>query len=154
VKIKTTFLPLFLLINFGISAQDDAYKAILKRSSVCIHKAQKHMLAAQKPYMGGRLARAVLLQSYSIKLYQEKKLGESACSSELARNLAFEIIKEISTREDDYSKVTDEEKKLAISCDSEEDILKACKKALKDLPGKDEDYKDPASLNYSNIDIK
>lgn len=69
------------------------------------------MLAAKKPDMGGRFARAVLLQSYSIKLYQEKKLSESACSSELARSLAFEIIKEISAREDVYSKVTGEEKK-------------------------------------------
>lgn len=152
-KLTLLFLSIFGTSTFLIS-QEDAYKTLLKRSSVSIHAAQKHMLATKKLDMGGNLAKAVLLQSYAVKLYKEKKEAQAACSSLQARSLAFNIIKNASNREDKYAQATDDEKKLASSCKTEEELLKESKKTLSTLSEKDESYKDPKSLNDTNIDIK
>lgn len=144
----------FLLIGSLSIAQDDAYKLLLKRSSVSIHKAQKHMIAAKKPDAGGKLAQAVLLQTYAIQLYRQKKEAESACAGLEARKLAWDIIKEISNREDAYATATDEEKKLSANCGSADQMKQAGKKSVKNSSENDSDFSDPKSLNDSNIDIK
>jgi hypothetical protein len=146
ILFASTFTQLF--------SQEDAYKTLLKHSSVCVHKAQKQMLASKKTDLGGKLAKAVLLQSYAVKLYAQKKEAEAACASLHARQLAFEIIKETSAREDTYSLATDEEKKLSASCVDENTMLKESKKALPAFSEKDTDYNNPKSLNETNIDIR
>jgi hypothetical protein len=155
VKQKLTLLFLSIIGTTALAySQEDSYKTLLKRSSVSIHAAQKHMLATKKMDMNGDLAKAVLLQSYAVKLYKEKKEAQAACSSLQARNLAFNIIKAASAREDKYAQPTDDEKKLAGSCKAEEELLKESRKSLTTLSEKDESYKDPKSLNETNIDIK
>jgi len=155
VNIKTTFILGLIAASFSsLFGQDDAYKALLKRSSVSIHAAQKNMLVANKTEVGGKLAQAVLLQSYAVKLYQSKKEAESACSSLEARKLAWEIINETSHKNNVYATATEEENKLNTKCGSAEYLLKESKKALQNMSESDKDFVDPKSLNSSNIDIK
>ncbi|HXB40187.1 MAG TPA: hypothetical protein VNZ49_06565 [Bacteroidia bacterium] len=155
MKTKLFFAFIFFVSTFNqLLSQEDAYKALLKRSSVCVHKAQKQMLASKKTDLGGKLAKAVLLQSYAVKLYAQKKEAEAACVSLHARQLAFEIIKETSAREDTYSLATEEEKKLIAACSDEITMIKESKKALPAFSEKDTDYNNPKSLNETNVDIR
>jgi hypothetical protein len=153
--LSSFFAILSILVSFSLSAQDDVYKAMLKRTSVAIHKAQKTMIASKTTDVGGKLAKAVLLQSHAVKLYEQKKQGEAASNSALARELASGIIKELSGKTDAFFVITDEEKKLITESKSENELLKEGKNSLKEFAGKsDKDYSTPSSLNTSNIDIK
>lgn len=148
-----TAIILFFVGSFQLISQEDGYKTLLKRSAVCVHKAQKHMIASKKD-LSGKLAKAVILQSYAVKLYSQKKEAQAACASLQARQIAFEIIKETSAREDAYSMATAEEKKLSPACSDENTMMNESKKALPALSEKDASYLDPKSLNFTNIDIK
>ncbi len=155
MKRKTPFFAsIFLFVSFISFAQNDAYKALLKHTSIVIHAAQKHMIAAGKTDVGGLLAKSVLLQSHAVKIYRQKNEKNSACSSAKARELAAEIIKKIGGKENAYYLVSDEEKKLLGNCSGEAELLKEGKKNLKTLSENDKDYADPKSLNATNIDIK
>jgi hypothetical protein len=155
IRLLSFFTALSFLVSFSLSAQDDACKAMLKRTSVAIHKAQKTMIASKTTDVGGKLAKAVLLQSHAVKLYEQKKQGEAASNSALARELASGIIKDLSGKTDAFFAITDEEKKLITETKSETELLKEGKNSLKEFAGKsDKDYSSPASLNNTNIDIK
>ena len=111
------------------------------------------MIAAKKTNVDGKFAQAVLLQSYAVKLYKEKKEAQAACASLQGRQLAFDIMNAISEKKRSKAIASDEEKKLATSCSTEEAMLKESKKAMKNISEKDEDYKDPRTLNNTNIDL-
>lgn len=103
---------------------------------------------------GGNLAKAVLLQSYAVKLLAQNKQSEAICSSSMARRVAFEIIKNLGGKEDTFLAISDQEKTLIVNCQGEADILSAAKKELKQLSENDKDYSDAKSLNNNNIDLK
>jgi len=146
-------VSLFLVGCFASFAQDDAYKLFLKRTSVAIHKAQKTMLANNKTDVGGKLAKAVLLQTHAVKLYAQKKQGHAVCSSSYARQLAAQIIKDLTGKDDALYAVADEEKKLMSGCSTETEIIKESSTGLKTMStASDKDYTDPKSLNKTNID--
>jgi len=154
---RRVLLPtaLFFFSALASLAQDDAYKAMLKRTSVAIHKAQKTMLSKGKTEVGGNLAKAVLLQSHAVKLYEEKKQSRAVCGSAQARELAAAIIKDLNGKADTFYLVSEEEKKLLTECPNEAELLKESKIAFKNLSSTtDKDYADPQSLNTTNIDLK
>lgn len=145
----------FFIGTLASLAQDDAYTVLLKRTSIAIHKAQKTMLATSTPDVGGKLAKAVLLQSHAIKLYEQKKQNRAACSSAQARELAAAIIKDLSGKVDAFYLVSDEEKKMLTDCPNEAALLKESEIALKNISdATDKDYSNPNSLNNTNIDLK
>ncbi len=148
------FSVLFLFASLVTLAQDDAYKAFLKHTSVVIHKAQKQMIALGKTDAGGILAKAVLLQCNALKMYGKKNEPGSVCSSAKARELAAKIIINMAGKESDYYHVSAEEKKLLTNCLSDAELLKEGKKNNRELSENDKDYTDPKSLNFTNIDIK
>ena len=148
-------VSLFLISCFASFAQDDAYKLFLKRTSVAIHKAQKTMLAKNQMDVGGKLAKAVLLQTHAVKLYEQKKQGHAACSSSYARQLAAQIIKGLTGKDDVLYSLTDEEKKLLNGCSTEAEAIKESSADSKTMSTAiDKDYTDPKSLNKTNIDPK
>lgn len=111
------------------------------------------MIVAGKNDVDGKLAQAVLLQTYANKLYNSNKQGNAACASLEARRLAFEIGKDINHPKTQPAQSTEEEKRLAANCTSTKILLAESKKELK-LSGNDKDYMNPASLNTTNIDPK
>jgi hypothetical protein len=136
------------------AGEDDPTKTLIKHSSVCVHKAQKMMLANHKTDVGGKLAQAVRLQTHAVHLYNSGKQSEAACSSIEARKLASEIIKEVTGKEDAYASVSNEELSIAGHSETRESILKNSYKTLRDISDKDNDYLNPTSLNNNNIDFK
>jgi hypothetical protein len=147
---KAVFL--FLIVS-QMTGQEDANKAFLKHTSVVVHKAQKQMIASGNMNAGGDLAKAVLLQSYAVKLFG-KNNNASLCFSSTARELASKVIKGTGAADNAYYSVSEEEKKLLRDCSSKENLLMEAKKNMPAMSMNDSDYKEPKSLNETNIDIK
>jgi len=155
MKLRSTCLYVFFFcLSYSSFSQEDASKALLQRTAMGLHKVQKQMIASNNPNVGGKFAKAVLLQSYAVKLYKDNKRAQSACASLQARQFAFAILKEISEKKRTNPVATDEEKKLAGNCSTEELALKEGKKVMKNISDKDGDYSEPRSLNATNIDIQ
>jgi hypothetical protein len=134
--------------------QEDAYKTLLKRTSVVVHKAQKQMLATGKTDMNGQLAKAVLLQTHAVKLYGEKSETAAACASSAAREIAAGIILNTGIKDNPYYHLSSEENVLLKNCESDPQLLLKAKSKLPGMALKDSDYTNPQSLNQSNIDFK
>lgn len=147
-------LVLSLIYIFTSFTPTDPYKDLLKKSAVCIHMAQKQMIANQKLSVNGKLAKAVLLQSEAVNTYHQKQEAKAACYSLAARSFASQILKELSGKENNYTNASAEEEKLAGKCGTEEALLSEAAKTAKNGLEKDENYSSPQSLNDKNIDIK
>lgn len=133
---------------------ENANKLFLKRSANVVHAAQKRMMASGETDKGGRLGKAVLLQSYAVSLFKAGKESQAICASAAARKMAADIQKEITGKEDAYSQFTAEESKMIGNCAKETDLLVEAKSAMSNISVNDSDYKDPHTLNFNNIDIQ
>lgn len=156
IKILKQFstLAFFLLFSAQFVAQENAGKDFLKHTSVVIHKAQKQLIAAANIDAGGNLAKAVLLQTYAVKLFQNRETDASLCFSSAARELASQVIKGTNAADNAYDTVSTEEKKLLKNCRGQDELLAEAKKRMPGMTESDADYKAPRSLNETNIDIK
>lgn len=154
--IKIFTYVIIFLFSFSFSYAQNANNTsadLLRKSTVSIYKAQKQMLANQKTDANGKLAKAVLYQSYAVKLFNENKFNEANCASALSRKYALEIIQSIDKKTDDYFSLTSEERLNLKNCLKETELNQNAKKYFKDRSESDAEYLDPSKLSEYNIDL-
>lgn len=154
-NLKKILLLTGLIVSAShLSAQENKYAPMLKHTSEVVQKAQKTMLVLNKTEAGGKLAKAVLLQSYAVKLYKKNNMAGAACATASARKLAGTIICELrNISGDPFFELSAEEKSMANGCSNEAAQLIDAGKELKDLEKmSDKEYcTKPESLNKANI---
>ncbi|NVO04379.1 MAG: hypothetical protein HXX09_16920 [Bacteroidetes bacterium] len=149
------FLILFILLSTACFAQDDVYKSSIKKTSIAIYSAQKNMLASNSNDVNGKLAKAILFQSNSIKYYKEKDNALSSCYTLRAREMAIEIIQLLTQnkKDDPYFQITLEEKGLNLNCLGGDQLYLKGKSSFPDYSGFDKDFLDPLSIKkYIDVD--
>lgn len=149
-KLLILFFPLVVFAKAGMAQQDSI---LINRSSIAVYKAQKEMMSTNTANMNGDLARAVILQTYAVKLFRQHQPNKAICYSAAARKYCKSIINTLSpVVTDTLYNISPFEQNFLINCGADTTLFNQASQHLHQMSKADSSYL--GIYPFNNIDLQ